>query len=94
VTEGPFKIIRHPEYFGEMSFLVLLTIALHPIFPFTLVTLGCDLLVIIGFNILVRKEERVNIAKWGDAYKLYMQQVPRFNIVKGLWRLRKSSWRK
>jgi protein-S-isoprenylcysteine O-methyltransferase Ste14 len=87
VTGGPFKILRHPEYFGEMSFLVLLTLAVIPVFPFTPVTPACDLLVIIGFNILARKEEQVNLAKWGDAYKRYMKQVPRFNMVKGLWRL-------
>lgn len=87
VTGGPFKILRHPEYLGEMFFLVLLTLAVIPVFPFTPVTLACDLLVIIGFNILARKEEQVNLAKWGDAYERYMKQVPRFNILKGLWRL-------
>jgi len=27
--------------------------------------------------------------KWGDEYRQYMKEVPRWNLIKGLWILRK-----
>jgi protein-S-isoprenylcysteine O-methyltransferase Ste14 len=33
------------------------------------------------------EERRLNIRKWGDAYRQYMKEVPRWNIALGLVRL-------
>lgn len=87
VTEGPFRVVRHPEYIGEIGFLLLLTIVLSPIFPFTLVSILSDILVVFAFSILAIKEEKINVEKWGEEYKRYMKEVPRFNFVKGMCNL-------
>jgi protein-S-isoprenylcysteine O-methyltransferase Ste14 len=31
-------------------------------------------------------EEKENIEKWGDEYRQYLREVPRFNILLGVWR--------
>lgn len=36
-----------------------------------------------------KKEERFNLRKWGDEYRQYMKEVPRFNFILGIWRLAK-----
>jgi protein-S-isoprenylcysteine O-methyltransferase Ste14 len=87
VTEGPFRVVRHPEYIGEMGFLLLLTVVLSPIFPFTLVSILSNILVVFAFSILAIKEEKINTQKWGEEYRRYMEEVPRFNFIKGMFNL-------
>jgi len=35
------------------------------------------------------EEEKLDIPKWGDEYRQYMKEVPRFNFIKGVWNMRK-----
>lgn len=89
IREGPFRIVRHPEYAFYIWFFIILSIALSPVFRFTVLSIIGDILLFIGFMLLAKQEEAFNIRKWGDEYRQYMEEVPRFNYVQGLWRLRK-----
>jgi len=35
----------------------------------------------------VVEERKLDIPKWGDKYRKYMEEGPRFNIILGIWRL-------
>ena len=89
VKEGIYKIIRNPEYFFLCSLLILISIIISFLFRFTVLSIIGDILVVIGFTMLARAEEKFNIQKWGDEYREYMKEVPRFNFIQGLWRLRR-----
>ena len=72
-VEGPYARIRHPQYVGLIlvatGFLLqwptLLTVAMYP--------------VLVGVYLrLAMVEERQAIARFGAAYRRYMDRVPRF----------------
>jgi protein-S-isoprenylcysteine O-methyltransferase Ste14 len=90
VKKGPYRIVRHPNFLGIMWFIVL-PIILNSFAnePFTMFTFLGEIVLIIGIYLQVKKEERFNMKKWGDEYRQYMKEVPRFNFIKGLWNLRK-----
>ena len=95
--EGPYRIMRHPEVFGVMMWMYLLPIILSSKVPFTPLSVAAIIVMIVYFYYGTRAEEKLDIEKWGDEYRQYMKEVPRFNFVKGLWNLRKRgdvSWRK
>jgi len=90
VKEGVYKVIRNPEYLFLFSLLVLISIIISFLFRFTILSIIGDILAVIGFTMLARAEEKFNIQKWGDEYREYMKEVPRFNFIQGLLRLRKK----
>lgn len=71
--EGPYARIRHPQYVG--FFLILTGFLLQ--WP-TLLTLTMYPVMVWVYARLSITEERENLALFGDAYRLYMQEVPRF----------------
>jgi len=71
--EGPYARIRHPQYVG--FFLILTGFLLQ--WP-TLLTLTMYPVMVWVYARLSITEERENLARFGDAYRLYMQEVPRF----------------
>ncbi|MFX1603980.1 MAG: methyltransferase family protein [Promethearchaeota archaeon] len=82
VDSGVYGVVRHPQYLGFM--LIVLSFVLmsqHWLSVFAGVG-GCVL-----FYIDVRREEQSNIAKFGDEYRRYMQEVPGLNILIGVFRL-------
>jgi protein-S-isoprenylcysteine O-methyltransferase Ste14 len=48
-----------------------------------------QLILILGMFLGPVKEDKINTMKWGDKYRQYMKEVPRFNFILGLWNLRK-----
>ena len=90
IKEGLYKIVRHPEYTFYLWFFILLSIAFSPLWRFTVLTIIADILVIISLELLAKQEEAFNIRKWGDEYRQYMKEVPRFNFILSLWNLRKG----
>lgn len=65
-----------------------------PVVHFPLVVIRISIAAIIVIIVYtyygVRMEEKkLDIPKWGDEYLQYMKEVPRFNLIKGLWNLRK-----
>jgi protein-S-isoprenylcysteine O-methyltransferase Ste14 len=85
-TGGIHGVVRHPIQLGGILGACALALS-NP----TLV--GCFLgsLSLICFALAARAEDRFNIAKFGEPYRVYMQQVPALNLLAGLWaHLRRS----
>lgn len=74
VADGIFRRLRNPMYAGIVLFLLGLAILLASggILLTTLV-----LVPVLHFGV-VRREERYLAAKFGDAYRRYMETVPRY----------------
>jgi len=90
VKEGLYGIVRHPEYAFYLWLFVLVSVVFSPAWHFTVLTVIADILVIISTEILAKQEEAFNTRKWGDEYREYMEEVPRFDYIKGLWNMRKG----
>ncbi|MDD5039099.1 MAG: DUF1295 domain-containing protein [Dehalococcoidales bacterium] len=86
--EGLFRVMRHPTVAGVMIWATLLPIILSQIVSFTYLSIGAIAINIVRIPWGIRAEEKLSIAKWGDEYRQYMKEVPRFNFILGLWRLR------
>jgi len=79
VTRGVYSIVRHPQYLAG----ILISLGLFMIAPhWSNFTLGFfnAILYISG----IFQEEKKLIDKFGDAYREYMQRVPRLNFIWGL----------
>jgi protein-S-isoprenylcysteine O-methyltransferase Ste14 len=87
--EGLYRVMRHPGVFGFMIWPVLLPFILSSIVPFTYFSIAAIAVMIIYTLYGVRMEEKLSVEKWGDTYLQYMREVPAFNLILGLWRLRK-----
>lgn len=72
-TAGLYTRIRHPQYVGFIA--VMFGFLLQ--WP-TLLTLAMFPVLVIMYVRLARNEEREAIAKYGDAYRRYIAQVPAF----------------
>ncbi len=84
VDSGIYRVIRHPQYLAFMMIVYsFILISQHWLSIISGIT-GSIL-----FYLDVIKEEKSNIDKFGDDYKLYMQRVPRMNFMVGLIRLLK-----
>ncbi len=87
VKEGIFKVVRHPEYTYHISLIILVPIAVSPALEYTVLSLVGTIIGIGVYVLLAKREEAFNTKKWGDEYRRYMKEVPRFNVYLGLWRL-------
>jgi len=82
VDSGVYAIVRHPQYLAG----VLMSIALPLITQhWSVAALGVAAAVIYYVNTF--EEEKGTIEKFGEAYKQYMQTVPRMNFILGIIRL-------
>ena len=88
---GPYKILRHPSHLAWSIFFITLPIFLSKWVPFTLLSIiGIVAMVSISYYVSILEEKKLNLRKWGNEYRQYMKEVPRWNIILGLWRLRKN----
>ena len=85
IERGIFRIVRHPLYLGSALFSVGLILIIQSI-PSALL----GIVAIICFGVASKKEDIFNIRKFGDRYKIFIDKVPMWNILKGLWQLRGS----
>jgi protein-S-isoprenylcysteine O-methyltransferase Ste14 len=74
VTGGVFRWLRNPMYVGGVVLLVGLAILIASDWM-VVMTVGLVLVLHVG---VVRREERYLEAKFGDAYRRYMNAVPRY----------------
>jgi len=81
VDSGIYAVVRHPQYLCFiMLVLAFVLMSQHWLSVLSGVT-GSVL-----FYLDMLKEEQADIEKFGDAYKQYMQRVPRMNILIGIVR--------
>jgi protein-S-isoprenylcysteine O-methyltransferase Ste14 len=78
-----YGVVRHPMYLGWILAIFVATIFLHQHWLFVIVGIPG----IASVYLISRQEERLNIEKFGDDYRLYMQRVPRMNLLMGVIRL-------
>lgn len=81
VDRGMYAILRHPQY---LSFM-LIGLALPLIAQHWLIALLGAVVIVLTY-LMILDEEKSNIEKFGDAYRAYMQRVPRLNFLLGLVR--------
>jgi len=84
--EGLYKFIRHPQGLGGITWFIFLPVILSQYIHFTILTVFAIALMIVSLYIASYLGEKENIEKWGDEYRQYLREVPRFNILLGVWR--------
>lgn len=92
VKVGAYRIVRHPAALAGLIWLLALPVIFNRFalnLPFTILSVFGEIALVTGFFLQTWHEEKINTKKWGDEYRQYMKEVPRFNFVKGLWNLRK-----
>jgi len=83
VDSGIYAVVRHPQYLSFMLIsLFLILVVQH--WLITAIGIAAMALVYVG---IVPPAEKVDLAKFGDDYRRYMQRVPRLNFVAGIIRL-------
>ena len=92
LKEGAYRVLRHPEVFVGLIWFITAPI-IFDLFgiQFTILSVLGEAVIILALFLQTKQEEKFNILKWGDEYRQYMKEVPRFNFILGLWRLRKRS---
>lgn len=90
LENGPYGIVRHPGVVAWTVFFSTIPIILSGVVPFTILSI-IAIVEIIAYSYYecVVEERTLDIPKWGDEYRQYMKEVPRWNFIKGLWNLRK-----
>jgi len=90
VKNGPYAIVRHPSNVLGIIHVVTIPIVLGSVIPFTVLSsIGIIILTVGMYWATLLEEKYETLRKWGDEYRQYMKEVPRFNFIKGLWNLRK-----
>lgn len=78
---GVYALVRHPQYLGYCLLVTGLTL-LNP----NPGTVALSVLAVAGFVLQAIAEERYLVRRMGEAYVVYRERVPRFDLVRGLWR--------
>ncbi len=73
VTSGPYAHIRHPLYTAMVIWAAALALV-----SANWVFAGLAVLVIVGFQVRVPREEQMLIDRFGDEYREYMKKTGRF----------------
>jgi len=89
VNTGIYSVVRHPQYLGGVLAIFVATLLFYPHWLF--VVLGVPGVAICYWSAV--REEYGLIERFGDDYRVYMQQVPRMNLVLGIIRLFKRQRR-
>ena len=79
VDYGIYSLVRHPMVLGG----ILVLVAFFFISQHWLSAVFCVFMIISGYLIIL-KEEKENIRKFGNTNKKYVNKVPRMNIILGI----------
>ncbi|MFW9936330.1 MAG: methyltransferase family protein [Candidatus Thorarchaeota archaeon] len=79
VDEGPYAIVRHPQYLAGILFTISITLWTQ-----VWLSLILTIIIIILTYQWTYTEERLLIDKFGDDYIAYKKNVSRLNIIVGL----------
>ncbi len=74
VNDGPYALCRHPLYF----FTILAVIGFGMMVGSILMTAIVTLIVARGYTAKAEREERFLISEFGETYRYYRQNTPRF----------------
>jgi protein-S-isoprenylcysteine O-methyltransferase Ste14 len=74
IASGPFRWVRNPLYIGNIT----LWIGLASVARLPWLVAPIALLLMLEYHAIVRWEEELLAARLGDAYRGYMQSVPRW----------------
>lgn len=85
IKEGPYAIMRH-TILGMALLLPTFTIVASKVIPFTVLSVIGNALFLTAFYYESKGEDELNVLKWGDEYRKYIEEVPRFNFIVGTWR--------
>jgi len=86
VSSGLYAIVRHPQYLaGIFLVLAFMLIAQH----WSLLIVGLLVSIILYQDMF--QADQAGLKKFGREYYGYMRQVPRANLVAGLWRYFKKN---
>ena len=80
VVQGPYARIRHPRYVQ-----LLIAFVAYALFANYVTCYVVVVLTLIGVRVVVAFEERELIARFGDAYRRYMETTPRFVPTRRTW---------
>ena len=81
VESGIYAIVRHPQYLSWVIMsMALIFLSQH----FSTAVAGA--LAMVTIYMQARQDDEALIEKFGDSYKLYMNAVPRMNILLGIVR--------
>ena len=81
VDTGLYAIVRHPQFVAWPLMNVAVALVAQSA---AVVAMGAVAFVLACLDF--RKVDARNVAKFGDEYRRYMQRVPGWNFVAGLWR--------
>lgn len=84
VVTGLYAIVRHPQYTAGILFSLALILISQ---DWLVLLLGAIMIPILYVDIVMA--DRHELAKFGDDYKRYMEEVPRANFILGIVRLLK-----
>jgi protein-S-isoprenylcysteine O-methyltransferase Ste14 len=87
VREGPYAVIRHPGYLAELVYFALLPVVMSEWIGFTMLAIVYIGVIVVSFSYLIRVEDDFNVAKWGDEYQHYMDELPAINFLSWLWKV-------
>ena len=83
IDSGIYGVVRHPMFLGGILGIFVTSIFLYQHWLFVIIGIPG----IASWYLISREEERLNIEKFGDDYRLYTQKVPRMNLLVGIIRL-------
>jgi protein-S-isoprenylcysteine O-methyltransferase Ste14 len=83
VDSGIYAIVRHPQMgtAGLLMCIALMLVTQH----WVSIALGVPAMALVYLDLL--KADQRLVGKFGDAYRRYMERVPRVNFVSGIIRL-------
>ncbi len=82
VDTGLYAIVRHPQYVAwPLMAVAVALVSQHPV----VIIMGAVAFVLACVDF--RSVDALAIVKFGDEYLEYMERVPGWNFVAGLWRL-------
>ena len=80
VEAGPYSIVRNPAYTG--SILSILGLSITSLNPLTIII--SLILLVVGYSIRLKVEEKALYNHFGEAYETYCQKV-RYRIFPYIW---------